>query len=446
MKRVVLMCMLVGSTVVAQEPQQLSLEDAIRIGKENSKSLRISELKVDAASAKSSEANAAMLPSLKFEGNYKRLSNIDPFVLQFPPIIPAPGVVISPNIPNTYSLKLGLQQPLFTGFKLRSNARAAEHLVEASDADRKGSESDLVLTIVSAYWMLYQAIETKKFVDENVDRLTSYQSDTQNLMKAGLVTRNDLLKIQVQLSNAKLGQIDAANDVEVATMNLNNLMGQALDMPLHLISEPDITMGQQSKSGDASAGTPTPILVDLALKNRPDLLGMNYRVEAARSSVAAVQGNWWPQLGLIANYFYSRPNQRFLPMKDEFKGTWEVGVVMQFDIWNWGTTAHQMEQASSQLHQTEYLLAQMKDNAALEVRRYQLGVERATKRIDVAREAIEQAEENSRSTNEKYKNGLATSTDLLDASLAVLQARTSYTGALVEHQIALARLNKAVGS
>jgi outer membrane protein TolC len=204
-------------------------------------------------------------------------------------------------------------------------------------------------------------------------------------------------------------------------------------------------MGQEGMAAQASSGTPTPILVDMAMKNRPDLLGMKSRVEASRSSVTAAQGGWWPQIALTANYFYSRPNARYLPTKDEFKPTWEVGVAMQFDIWNWGTTAHQTEQASSQLRQTEYLLAQMKDNAALEVKRYQLGVERATKRIDVAREAIEQAEENARSTNEKYKNGLATSTDMLDASLAVLQARTSYTGALVEHEIALARLNKSVG-
>lgn len=444
MKRMLVVFVLTASMGIAQQHQQLTLEDAIRIGKENSRVLRISELKVDAASAKTSEARAAMLPSLKFEGSYKRLSNIEPFALQFPPLITTP-IEISPNIPNTYSLKVGLQQPLFTGFKLRSNAQAAEHLAEASEMDRKGSESDLVLNIVNVYWMLYQAIETKQFVDDNVSRLTSYQSDTQNLMKAGLATRNDLLKIQVQLSNARLSQIDAANDVEVATMSLNNTLGQSLDTPIDLVSVPDITMEQQGGSGEASSSTPTPILVDLAMKNRPDLLGMNHRVEATRSSVTAAQGNWWPQIGFIANYFYSRPNQRFLPMKDEFKGTWEVGVVMQFDIWNWGTTAHQTEQVSSQLHQNEYLLSQMKDNAALEVRRYQLGVERAAKRIDVARESIEQAEENSRSTNEKYKNGLATSTDLLDASLAVLQARTSYTGALVERQIALARLNKAVG-
>jgi outer membrane protein TolC len=118
---------------------------------------------------------------------------------------------------------------------------------------------------------------------------------------------------------------------------------------------------------------------------------------------------------------------------------------MQFDVWNWGMTLFQADQARSQLQQNEYTLAQMKDNATLEVRRYQLGVERAEKRIDVALAAIQQAEENSRSTNEKYRNGLATSTELLDASLAVLQARTSYTGALVEREIAQARLNKAVG-
>ncbi|MEK9138658.1 MAG: TolC family protein, partial [Bacteroidota bacterium] len=307
-------------------------------------------------------------------------------------------------------------------------------------------ESELVLNITSAYWMLYQAIETKKLVDENVQRLTSYVTDTENLIKAGLATRNDLLKIQVQLSNAKLAQIDAGNDVEVSTMSLNNVMGQSLDTPIHLISVPDITIGQQGGSAQVPVGTPTTILIDMAMKNRPDLLAMNYRVEAARSGVTAAQGNWWPQIALTANYLYGRPNPRYLPTRDEFKPTWEVGVVMQFDIWNWGATSFQTEQAKSQLQQNEVLYTLMKDNTKLEVKRSQLGVDRASKRIDVARSAIEQAEENSRSTNEKYKNGLATSTDLLDASLAVLQARTNYTGALVEHHIALARLNKAVGN
>jgi len=444
MKQVLLIAIFSASVSLGRQPQQLSLDDAIRIGRENSKALRISELKVDAASAKTMEAKAAMLPSLKFEGSYKRLSDVDPFSVQVP-FSPTP-IVLSPTVLNNYNVKVGLQQPLFTGFRLGSNARAAEYLEEATEAERHGNESDLVLNITSLYWILYQAIETKTFVDENVERLTSYQSDTENLMKAGMATRNDLLRVQVQLSNARLSQIDAVNDVEVATMNLNTIMGQPVDTQIHLISVPTTTMGQEGSPANVSSGTPSPILVEMALKNRPDLLAMQSRVEAAKAGVIAAQGSWWPQLALTANYMYSRPNPRYLPTKDEFKPTWEVGVVMQFDIWNWGTTLFQTEQAWSQLEQNKFSLSQMKDNATLEVRRYQLGVERATKRIDVALASIQQAEENSRSTNEKYKNGLTTSTELLDASLAVLQAKTSYTGALVEHEIAQARLNKAVGN
>jgi outer membrane protein len=440
MKHVLMLCAFATSTVLGQEVRQLGIDDAIRIAKEHSRALKISESKVDAATAKASEAKSAMLPSLKFEGSYRRLSNIDEFTIpSFPPLIPAP-IAISPNIPNVYNLKVGLQQPLFTGFKLLSNARAAEFLAEASEADRKGSESDLVANVISAYWMLYQANETKKFVDENADRIASYESDTRNLMDAGLATRNDMLKIQVQLSNAKLAKIDAANDVDVAMMSLNNVMGQGVETEVHLTSSPTIAANQDTLS------VPATQLVDMALQNRADLLAMQSRVQAAEAGVTAAKGSWWPQIGLIANYYYNRPNQRYLPARDEFKGTWEVGIGVQFDIWNWGATLFQTEQAQSQLHQSEYALAQMKDNATLEVKRYKLGVERAAKRIDVAHEAIDQAEENSRSTDEKYRNGLATSTDLLDASVALLQARTSYTGALVEHEIAVARLNKALGN
>jgi outer membrane protein TolC len=187
------------------------------------------------------------------------------------------------------------------------------------------------------------------------------------------------------------------------------------------------------------------VLVGRALDRRDDLAAMKSRVEASRLGVTAAQAGWWPQVNLTANYVYARPNQRYLPAVDKFKGTWEVGIGMQFDIWNWGTTLYQTDQARSQLLQSELLLDQLRDNAALEVRRSRLAVVRAANRISVAQEAIDQADENARTTDEKYRNGLATSTDVLDASFAVLQARTNVTGALVEREIALARLRKAVG-
>jgi outer membrane protein TolC len=339
---------------------------------------------------------------------------------------------------------VGLQQPIFTGFRLRSNARAAEYLATAATYDNRNDASELDLNIISAYWTLYQTLQTRTFVDENVTRLTNYQQDTERLMNVGMATRNDLLKIQVQLSSARLTQIDAANDVRLAMMNLNNIIGQQLETEVQLASQPagiEEPQGRPITEGEVGFGN----LVGKALEARPDLQAIRFRVQAAEASVSAAKGGWWPQLFLGANYYYARPNSRYLPARDEFKPTWDVGVTLQFDLWNWGATSYQTEQASAQFHQSELLYEQMKDNISLEVTRATLNVDRARKKVAVAQLAIEQADENVRITNDKYKNGLATSSDLLDADVALLQAKTSLSASQVEYTLALARLDKATG-
>jgi outer membrane protein len=421
--------------LVAQQRMELSLSDAIVLGEGSSKLLRISDAKVEAANAKTNESQSDLLPSLQVSGGYKRLSDVDPFEVKLP-IFPSP-IVISPTVLNNYSVTATLQQPLFTGFKLSSNARAAKFLADAAQQDNQNDRSNLVLTIVGAYWTLYQAIRTKEYMDENADRLETYLKDTQNLLKAGMATKNDLLKIQVQLSNANVNQIDAENDVRVAMMNLNNAMGQSLDNEYILVSVPDSLNTLDSVSSRT--------LIAKALQIRTDLQAERARVNASEENVTAAAGNFWPQIFLAGDYYYARPNPRYLPTRDEFLGTWDIGVSLQWNLWNWGATASQTEQARAVLTQNKNILAQMEDEIALEVRRESLTLFSAQKKVDVARSAIDQAEENMRSTRDKFRTGLATSADLLDASVALLQAKTNYTGALVSKELAKTRLSKAVG-
>ena len=211
MKWIVVFMVMITPMLSGQTLQRLTLEDAIKMGEEKNKTLPISSAKAEAASSKSSEAHAGLLPSLKFAGGYTRLSDVPPFQIQ-PPGSPVP-ITIAPTVLDNYNIRVSLQQPIFTGFKLRNNARSAEYLAQATAFDFRNDKNDLILNIAGAYWSLYLALETKKFVDENVARLDSYRNDTENLLKAGMATRNDLLKVEVQLSNAKLSQIDAANDV-----------------------------------------------------------------------------------------------------------------------------------------------------------------------------------------------------------------------------------------
>lgn len=435
MKRLLPVFLLLAAPVCAQERDSLSLEQAVAIARQNSTNLRISSARVHGASAKADEANASMLPSLRVEASYKRVSDVDPFQVTVP-FAPQP-ITISPIVLDNYTLRGTIQQPIFTGFKLRNNARAADRLREASIHDRRNDDDDLVFSVCQAYWTFYRTGEVRRLVEENVHRLQNYLADTENLLKAGMATRNDLLKIQVQLSTARLAEIDAANDVEVAMMQLNHLMGRPIETPILPISAPADSVPLSGAVG---------FYIDRAMSSRPDFRALESRTEASRSALSAVMGNRWPQMFLSASYYYSRPNIRYQPVRDEFKPSWDIGVSLQLDLWNWGMTSAQVEQANAALLQHEAASEQMKSVISLDVERAYLGVGRAREKLGVADLALLQAEENTRTTGDKYRNGLATSSDLLDAEVAFLQARTNLTTARIELEIASARLRRAVGS
>jgi outer membrane protein TolC len=130
---------------------------------------------------------------------------------------------------------------------------------------------------------------------------------------------------------------------------------------------------------------------------------------------------------------------------DEFKGTWDVGITLSWDIWNWGGTSSQVIQAEQNLYQSQTTLDQLKENIELEVNQNYLSLKYAKEKLDVTMKTIEQADENLRTFQEKYNVQLATSTDIIDAENSLLQAKTNYTNALIDYKMAKVRLEKSIG-
>jgi outer membrane protein len=421
---------------VAQQKLSLTIDKAIEIGLENSKALKISQSKIIGADARAGETNALGLPSLKFQGAYTRLSEVP--ASEIPNFInPAlPPITLSPAVMNNYTIKATVQQPLFTGGKISGAQDASELLAAAQKIDYTKDKADAVYNIKFAYWSLYRAIEFKKFVQENVEQIRSHATDAENLMKQGMLTNNDLLKFQVQLSDALVRLIDATNGVQLATNGLNNALGLPLSTEIELASTIQISE-YSSRTIDE--------LVKAAFEKRPELLAMNARVKASEAGLSSARGGWWPQVYLIGNYSYLRPNQRIFPTKDEFKGTWDVSISASFDIWNWNQTGNQTTQAQAQLSQAEDGFSIVKDNVTLEITQYYLLVNQLKERKAVAEKGVEQAEENYRVSNDKYKKGLSTNLDLKDAESGLLNAKLTLTQSLVEYELAIARLSKSIG-
>ena len=428
----ILMLMLFSAAIFAQEEKTLTLDESIRIGLENSNMLHSSKMKVNYANARLSEINTNMLPSLKFTAAYTRFSPITPFILA----TPFGTFNISPSILDYYNLKLTLQQPLFTGFRLSSSSNIAEYNYKATEESYNKDKQDLIYNIKNAFWNLFKAKKVKEVTDQNVEQVKAHLTNVKNFYEQGLSTKNDLLKVQVQLSESELRQIDAKNAVKLAKINLFNVIGVALTTNSEIPDSVDI---------ETNAVDDLDSYVEKALDNRPELKAMQYNIKAGEATVTLAESNWYPQIYLGGNYYYSKPNQRIFPAENKFKDTWDVGVSVQVDLWNWGSTVDKTDQAKAQLEEAKDSYKMVKDNIVLEVNSNYLKLEQSKDKIAVAEESVSQAKENYRVTDETFKKGLALNSDLLDSEVALLQANTNYIQALVDYELAKARLAKSVG-
>lgn len=405
----------------------VSLDDCIKIGMENSKTLKISKEKIYFSENKLAEVKTSELPFLRFSGSYTRLSPVDPFSIG--------TMTISPSILNNYSTKFTLSQPVFTGFRLSSNIEMNEFNYLASQKDYQRDKNQLIYDIKIAFYNYVKLIETQKTVQNNINVVKSRLQDLENLFKAGLATDNEVLRAKVQLSNFEIMLLETENNRDVALLALNNVLGIPVNSKINPVYSPDYP-----KIDVPSIES----LVNEAKQNRSDLLGIMYRIKSTEKSITFAKSGWYPQISFNANYNFANPNPRIFPTQDQFKSTWDLGISLSYDLWNWRITSYQISQAEANLNQIKYNYEFMLNNVEFEVRQAYKTVLNSAERIKLTEETVKQASENYRVASEKYKNGLVLNSDVIDAELTLLLAEVGRINAIIDYLISSAKLEKAV--
>ncbi|NVL92708.1 MAG: TolC family protein, partial [Desulfobacterales bacterium] len=177
--------------------------------------------------------------------------------------------------------------------------------------------------------------------------------------------------------------------------------------------------------------------------NRPEIKEVSLNVASAEKNVGLSKSSYYPTLNLIGNFQRQTATEQYIGKKDPDR--WTITLEAEWTFWEWGKKRDEVASARAQMAKTKYVLQELKDNIQLEVKDAYLNLREAEKNIQVARTAVVQAEENFRMNEERYKQQVATSTDVLDAQTLLTQARTNYFNALSEHNIAWARLKRAMG-
>jgi outer membrane protein len=440
MKFLMIPMLLICRLPAQQSVQSLRLANCIDQALGKNPSLQMSRAKVQAAEARSSDATTALLPQLKLTGRAAKLSEVDPFGIKLGPPFNF-AMVLFPSITENYSMRLSLQQPLFTGFKLKKNQEMTQLNADVTREELTKDQADLVLNVITAYWNFYRAIKVEEVIRQAVEQISEHLKDVKNMSKQGLATDADVMKVHVQLSDIKVRLIEARNALHIVSMSLNSLMRNSLETKIMPIDTPVLSKSTIGMLLDESLSN----LQALAHERRPELKSMQLRRDISSAGVTAAKGGWYPQIFLAANYDYARPNQRIIPPKDRWDDTWDVGITFQWNIWDWYSTGYQTTQAEAILVQSEAGLLQLNDAVTLDVAQQYYNAQTAREKVEVAFEGMEQARESYRMTSEKFKNGVASNAEVLDAESALLQAQLTHTQAIVDYTLAIARLKKAVG-
>jgi outer membrane protein len=425
------MGLLGGLSAKAQEAKTLTLKDAIDLSIKNSKQLKISKARVDEAIADTKEANDKRLPDFSVTGAALFLPFQPDISIAKSSSSSSSGGSSTPTINQAYYGIATVSLPLYTAGKLKYGIESANYLEKAAMLDVDHDQGGVIFNTINAYANLYKAKLTVMLIQQNLTESQQRVKDFSNLEKNGIAAKNDLLKVELQSSNVELLLADAQTNWNLACINMDIMLG----LPEQTQLAPDST--------DLLETTDVKTFDDYeqaALQNRKDMLALSYRKKAAGVAIKVAKANYYPSLALTGGYI-ALDVPKFISVTNAVN----IGVGVNYSLSSLWKNKTKVQQAEAKVEELQADEDMLDDNIRLMINQDYQNYLLSQKKISVYQVAIEQATENYRITKNKYDNALETTTDLLDADVASLQAQLNYYNAKVDALIAYKKLLQTAG-
>ena len=444
---------LINLSLVAQEPQVLTLEESIEIAKQGNLTLQTAEQNLKAAEAQVRAARAGLLPRITASGNYTYFKDIQKSVIQaeggfgFPMPdreVDGPSPPSADNESDLIELEFGahhnaqgtvsLTQPIFAWGRYYYGYQAAEFNYQAMQRDVDAASNQLRLDVSEAFYGALVAQEFVRVAQQSVSLVEEQLAIAEASFEAGAATNFDVLRAKVQLANAKSQLIRGQNGVQTAKNAYKTVLNLPLSENISVKGTLEIPENHKIPTLDLDS------LIQQALENRPEVHRTQFTEYAARKQIDIAKTRSRPDLGFFTNYQISQ-NERLT----EMNRIWSLGVQINIPIFDGFATRAAVQQTESALEQVQLGGTQVKVGVEFEVRAAYLNLRGAETIIEVQREAVTQAHESVRIANLQFQNGIITTVALTDTQLALAQAEVNRLQAYHDYIVGFARLEKAIG-
>ena len=342
---------------------------------------------------------------------------------------------------NMFAASVMLTQPLFMGGSLIAMNKMADLNEDMASNSADATRQATLYNIDKAYWTVVSLKHKKRLAESYLELVRKLDSDVGKMIREGVATRADGLKVGVKVNEAEMTLTQVDNGLALAKMLLCQLCGMDVNEDITLADEDNKELATAAEAMEADMDSHN-IMVS---ESRPELRVLQNAVDISKQIVNVAKAGHLPKVMLTGGYMTTNPNV-YNGFQRRFAGTWNIGVMVTVPVWNWNDVTYKVRAAKNQAMIAELELDDVREKVELQVSQGNFRVNEAAKKLRLANASTKRAEENLRCANLGFREGVMQSTEVMQAQTAWLQAQSQRIDAEIDVKLSRVNLKKALGT
>jgi outer membrane protein TolC len=403
---VALVVLFLGHQAWSAEKELLDLNRALELAGANNPLISASREQIRQSEEQLNQAKAPLYPSLGLEFIYQKVGE-EPLL----PVYGTNGSYLGTAVngfEDTYQAALTFTYLLYSGGAVKNNVQAKDLALEAIKAQAERTKQAVDNGVYSAYYELQRARARLIVAEEALNLAREHLREVELFYKNGVVAKNQVLRVQVEVSDSELNRISAANAVNVAWSALERAVGLPLKNTYRL-PKPADTPGNFQVPEDVQA---------MAFTNRPELVSFEKSRLSALALSRAATGQGGPQVALVGEAYDL--GDEFYPDKYD---DWSITLSATWTFFDGGASKAKAAEAKAAADELLYRIEDLKRQIDLEISTAMLNLRSSGQRVSVAEDQVASAEEDYRMALRRYRAQVGTNIDVLDSRVALINAR-----------------------
>lgn len=328
-------------------------------------------------------------------------------------------------------------QPIFMGGAIVAMNKMADINEALAANSLEAKRQNTLFSIDRAYWQVVSLRHKEKLAQSYLELVKKLDSDVQKMVEEGVATRSDRLSVSVKVNEAEMALTKVTDGLVLSKMLLCQLCGLPVSEQVKLADEESESIAVVEVKAQPD--------MELAAQNRPELKMLQNTVDLTRQTTNLLRAGNLPKVLLTGGYAVSNPNT-FNGFEKKFAGFWNIGVMVHVPIWNWGDVNYKVRAAKGATTIANLELDEAREMIELQVNQKAFLVNESNKKLAMAQSNIARAEENLRTANLGFKEGVISSTTVIEAQTAWLQAQSQKIDAEIDVKLSQVELQKSLGT